>query len=375
MREFGNPCPVLLMTRTLGHGGTERQLAETALSLDRRRFTPFVACVDSGGFRADELRAAGIEILELPMRSLLGRDCVAAVARLRRFVREKGIRLIHAFDPPMNVFGVPVGQILGVPAVLSSQRCFEDTIWPKYRRPVAFAHRLADGAVANCQAMADYLRDFYRVPADRVRICHNGCDTDRFSPPTSRTPPHQPLIGTVCVLREEKSLATLVRAFGMLQRNRTKLAIVGDGPERPALEKLANELGLGSSCEFYNAVSNVADWLRRIDVFVLPSRSEAFSNSLLEAMSSGCCVIASRVGGNVEMVRDGFNGLLFDPGSPESLVASMRQVIDDPALRQSLAANARQEVLARYSKPASARRMGEIYLEFLARGGVQLCAE
>src|SRR5215469_16064401 len=122
-----NPRQIMLMTRTLGHGGTERQLTELALSLDRTLFTPNVCCVTSEGFRADELRREGVSILELPIRSFTSLQCLTAAIRFRKYVRANRIELIHTFDTPMNIFGVPAARLFGTP-VLSSQRCFEDVI-------------------------------------------------------------------------------------------------------------------------------------------------------------------------------------------------------------------------------------------------------
>jgi Glycosyltransferase Family 4 len=113
--------PVLLMAEQLGSGGTERQLAETAMMLDQARFEPWVASMRPG-FLQEDLRRAGVGLIELPMRSFLSADTVTQGARLWRELRQKRIQLVHTFDFPMTAFGVPVARLAGVPAVLSSQR-------------------------------------------------------------------------------------------------------------------------------------------------------------------------------------------------------------------------------------------------------------
>jgi glycosyltransferase involved in cell wall biosynthesis len=112
----------------------------------------------------------------------------------------------------------------------------------------------------------------------------------------------------------------------------------------------------------------VAEWLREIDIFVLPSRSEALSNSLLEAMASGCCPVASRVGGNTELIRHDENGILFEAGDVEQLSKVLETLGELPALRDQLAARARSTA-EQYSIGASARRMEEIYAEFIEASG------
>jgi glycosyltransferase involved in cell wall biosynthesis len=102
---------------------------------------------------------------------------------------------------------------------------------------------------------------------------------------------------------------------------------------------------------------------------VLPSLSEAFSNALLEAMGCRCCAIASDTGGNPDLIRDGETGLLFAAGNAESLAERLSQALDDRALRTRLSENALEAVQTRFSREAAARRMGEIYLEFLEKQG------
>ncbi len=143
-----------------------------------------------------------------------------------------------------------------------------------------------------------------------------------------------------------------------------KLAIVGSGPCLPDLQAQARALGILSDCIFQPATPQVADWLRAIDIFVLPSHSEALSNSLMEAMASGCCVAASRVGGNPELVQHGETGMLFGPRDRAGLVLEvLRALVSDPGRRkQQLASNAAHLIQQpAFSLAASARRMGEIY--------------
>jgi len=176
------PLNVMLMTRTLGHGGTERQLTETALALDPAAFAAHVACVDSTGFRADELRERGIPILEVPINSLKDPRSFRLLAGLAGYLRRHSIDLLHSFDTSTNTFGVPVAKLPGGPVVLSSQRCYETTIWPGNRKLNRIAHRMADGIVVNCEGVRRHLRDDYGLPAGKIHVCRNGLDTSVFHP-------------------------------------------------------------------------------------------------------------------------------------------------------------------------------------------------
>src|SRR5271165_4348840 len=365
------PASVLLLTRSLGEGGTERQLAELARAFDPKRFIPHIGCSVASGFRADELRRSGLSILHLPMNSLVSRQGLEAIVRLKRYVRANGIELVHAFDAPMIVFGVPAGRLSAAQVVLSSQRCYEDTIYPPHQKYVHLSHRLAHGVVANCDAMRKHLLEHYHVPDRKIRVCHNGLDTTVFRPGPRRRPPELKqaslVIGVVSVLRAEKALPLLLEAFCAV-RDVTlglMLLIVGSGPEEAGLRELSEKLGIAGQCVFQPATRDVAGWLHAIDIFVLPSRSEALSNAIMEAMGCGCCVVASRVGGNPELVEDGKTGLLFESGDSNALAEQLRRLIEHEQLRQTLAAAGAEKISIRFSIQTSANRMQEIYDEFL----------
>jgi len=172
----------------------------------------------------------------------------------------------------------------------------------------------------------------------------------------------------VCALRPEKGLDTLLDAFAAVRglEPGMKLAIVGSGPCLAALQDRARALGVLPDCVFEPATPHVADWLHAIDIFVLPSLSEAFSNSLMEAMACGCCVAASRVGGNPELVVHGETGMLIEPRDAAGLAEVLRLLVRDPARRGELATNAARLVNKRFSLATAARTMGEIYTGLLA---------
>jgi len=137
--------------------------------------------------------------------------------------------------------------------------------------------------------------------------------------------------------------------------------IVGSGPEGERLQSQARQLGILEKCVFVPATDRVAAWLRAMDIFVLPSLSEAFSNSLMEAMACGCCPVASRVGGNPELLGDSERGVLFEAGNPVELAAVLHSLIGDRQRREVLAAAAASFIRSGFSIESSAARMQEIY--------------
>jgi glycosyltransferase involved in cell wall biosynthesis len=361
--------PVMLVTRELGLGGSERQVAETALALDRGRWQPHVACFAGGGFRARELEEAGVPILDLGLTSLISPTALNCAARFGRYLTRHDIRVVHAFDVPANLFATPVARCYRVPIVLSSQRAHRNLTSRGQRHLLRLTDRIVDGIVVNSQAVARELSAEDGVPASMIRLAHNGVDTSVFHRGRAAASlPFQEgelIIGVICALRPEKGLHLLLDAFAQVRGAR--LLIVGSGPILGELESRATALGLRDACHFQPAVADVACWLRAIDVFVLPSLSEALSNSLLEAMACGCCPIASDVGGNPELITDGETGLLFPAGDAGALANRLGRVLEDPALRKQLAGTAEQRAHTKFAREAAAARMGEIYREFLTR--------
>lgn len=366
------PVPILLVAQALTQGGSERQLAETAKTIDRSRFSPHVGVFRSHGFRLDELRAAGIPVACFPLSSFKSPRSVASAAwAMGRYLRKHRIRLVHSFDLPSNVLAVPVARAFQTPVVVSSQRAFRALAPEGFRRFLRFTDCLVDAVVVNCRALERHLVEDENVSPVRVRLCHNGIDTAVFRPGPNVRPPELEgaslVVGVVCALRPEKGLPTLVEAFAKVRRGDSgmRLVIVGSGPVLPELEKLRNRLDLSGVCVFTPSTPDVVRWLRGIDIFVLPSLSEAFSNSLMEAMACGCAVVASRVGGNPELVEHGERGLLFQAGNPDDLAAQIARLAQDEDARRCVADSGRRFIAANFSIAAAASRMAEIYSSLL----------
>ena len=365
------PIPVLLMSRELGSGGSERQLTQTARFLDRSLFQPHVGCFHEAGFRAQELRAEGIPVVRFPVRSFYSPSTLKPLFEMGGYLSRHKIALVHTFDYPLNSFGVPAARAFGVRVVLSSQRARRNLAPPLYRHILRLTDMMVDGIVVNCEHMRRHLVDDERVRPSLIDLCYNGIDTSAFFP-CPLQPKMQPegagvVIGVVAVLRPEKGLRTLLDAFAQVRNIRPglRLMIVGSGPQRVDLEAHAGNLGILQDCIWEADTADVAGRLRAIDIFVLPSLDEALSNSLMEAMACGCCPVASNVGGNPELVMEGRTGLLFRPGDASELAAKLRILIEQASLRESLAESAASFIKDNFSIQTAANRMAEIYEKYL----------
>jgi glycosyltransferase involved in cell wall biosynthesis len=169
-----------------------------------------------------------------------------------------------------------------------------------------------------------------------------------------------------------KGADILIRAWGLFAKTcpgAAQLVIVGDGPEREAVGEIARELRVGDSVEFCGFQEDVRAYYQAADIFVLPSRTEGFSNALREAMACALPVIASNAGGTPDVVREGVEGLLFESESEQALASCLERLVRDQAFRRTLGEQACQTV----TETGGSALMGNLrdaYLELLSRNGL-----
>jgi L-malate glycosyltransferase len=368
------PLPVLLMARELNFGGIERDVSKFARHLGNYGIAPHVACFNPGGIRWREIEAAGIPVLHVPVTSFKSRSALTGARLVRDYIRKHNINVIHSFDDGSNIFNAVVGRMIGVPVVLASQLGARKLSSLKNRVMTGiFVDRLATHAFVNCEALADELVKEWHVSRKGIHVCYNGFETDQFNP-ENRTRPQRlqdasVVIGTVALLRPEKNLGVLIDAFAKvhLQDPQARLLIVGSGPLKEELERRVRELQIAEACIFEEATTTPALWMRAIDVFVLPSRSEAFSNALLEAMACGCCPVGSRVGGMPELIRHGKHGFLFDPYNVDDLAEQLCRLTLNPALRNEMAAEAVRFAFENLTIEVASQRLASLYRELLGK--------
>lgn len=354
------------MVRELTLGGCERDLTKIATHLDRSRFTPHVGCFIAKGVRFEELRAHDIPVIQLPVRSFMPGPFLAGAREMSRYIRAHAIRLVHCFDVPTTLFGVPVARACRIPGI-ASQLSYRNYLYSRRDRfLLRIVDRISSKIVVNSKEIQRHLSHDFGIPPALIHLCYNGVDTLEFHAVRRRLPELQAarlVIGIVCALREEKGLPLLIEAFARVrgQQDSIKLVIVGDGPMRARIEALRDQLALQQDLLLVPATPRVAPWMRSIDIFVLPSTSESFSNSLLEAMACGCCVIGSRVGGTPELISEGQSGLLFDSGDVDGLAKSLKKVIADDDFRNRLAAAAAQRAATGFSIESAVERTQALY--------------
>ena len=237
-------------------------------------------------------------------------------------------------------------------------------------RATELVYRAPDRVVTISSGVADGLVRDFGVPRDRVRVVHNPVAVARISQRAQEA-------GGVCFpsrfivacgrLHRQKGFDVLLRAVGRLRDAELAVVLLGEGPERGALEALARELGLGARLVMPGFVENPWAWIARASAFVLPSRWEGFASVLVEAMACGTPVVAADCDyGPREIVHDGQTGLLARTDDAASLAAGIHRVLVDPALGKELAARGRMRAMD-FDAPSIAGRYADLVHEAATR--------
>ncbi|MDP2252992.1 MAG: TIGR03088 family PEP-CTERM/XrtA system glycosyltransferase [Thiobacillus sp.] len=225
--------------------------------------------------------------------------------------------------------------------------------------------------IAVSQDLETWLRLAIRVPPRKLHQIYNGVDSAKFHPREGARPafahPESIVFGSVGRMVAVKDYPTLTRAFIQLVRQqperaaRARLVIVGEGPARKTCLDLLQAAGLAHLAWLPGVRDDIADIMQVLDVFVLPSKNEGISNTILEALASGLPVIATAVGGNLELVEDGVNGLRVTPGDVAGMAQALLGYLDTPARIAEQGANARRIAEQRFSIPAMAEAYSTVY--------------
>lgn len=357
--EIDSRARVAVFLTSFHPGGTERQMVELVRRLDTARFSVRVACLHHEGAWASRAAENAAELVEFPISGFAHPSAMRAVRAFAGWCRQRAVQIVQTCDYYANVIGLAGAALARVPVRIGSRRELKPDKSRAQLTVQRVAYLVAHRVVANSPAAARQLGE-EGLAADRIRIIPNGLEVERFHGKV-----HGPIetIVTVANLRPEKSHDVLLEAFARTAaKRRLRLRIVGDGPCRSALERQARELGLGRRVEFLGHREDVADLLGLSDLFILPSRSEAFPNSALEAMASGLPVIASAVGGLLDLIDDGRNGLLVPPGDAGALTAAIDRLVAQPTLAAALGESARRHVRDRYSFDRMVASFEHLYL-------------
>ena len=369
---------MLLLVDSFDVGGAEGQILLLArLLLESRRYNVHLACLNRRGKLHAEAESLGVgDIPEFPLTSFYDRNMARQLRRLRAFLREREVDVVHTEGFYTNVFGVTGAALARVPARVAFRG--ETGGW-RTRKQNALERavfRLASVVHANSEAVKKFLLA-EGVPERRIAVVYNGLDLARVTPRASLTREEalaasglptggaRRFVTIVANMRHEvKDHPMFLRAARRVRERVPDAAFVlaGEGELVPELKKMADELGLDGAAFFPGRCDHVAELLFASDVCVLSSKAEGFSNSILEYMGAARPVVATDVGGAREALgADGEAGHLVASGDDEALAARVVELLRDPEGARAMGARGRLRVERLFSAQVQLERTAELY--------------
>ena len=365
---------ILILTDTaiLGAGGSERFLRNLLQHLPRGTCDVDVLQLAAPpASPVGTLAASNVHLLHRPIGAIYGGAGLLTLAQVRRMVRRGHYDVVHSQHEKSDLINALLPRGRGAPRMLSNRRDmgFQKTARVRWLMQ-KLDHRF-DCIVAPSRAILEALT---HAPPARMICIPNGVDTRRFAPvnPALRMRlredlgcgPGELVVGCVAGLHPVKRHVDLVDAFARVhsQLPQARLLLVGEGRTRDVIETRIAALGLHGAVRLIGERRDISRVLPAFDVFALVSESEGMSNAILEAQSCGLPVVATRVGGNPELV-DADCGVLVKPHDPPALAQALLELLPDTARRIRLGAAARARVRARHSLQAMANAYLELYRE------------
>lgn len=365
-------------------GGMENGLVNLVNGLPRDHFRHAIVCITKSSDFAKRLDVENVHIYELDKKE--GKD-FAVYLRFWRLLRELRPAIVHTRN--LGTLDLaPVAMLAGVPLRIHGEHGWDaGDVFGQSRR-YRWLRRACDVAVSEYVAVSkdikQWLCDAAGTAPDRVQQIYNGVDVQQFNPDgrvakleSMGRDKNTVVIGTVGRLDRIKNFDVLIRAFASVvakslsNQGALRLVIVGDGPEMSNLRDLVAELGLDNIVLLTGKRTDIAELLRAMRLFVLPSQNEGISNTVLESMATGIPVIATRVGGNPELVVDGETGSLISPNDPVALEAAIERYLSSPELIDLHGRAARERVVKVFSLTTMLQSYRQLYDRLLGMSQAQ----
>jgi L-malate glycosyltransferase len=372
---------VFYLLDSLNVGGTETQAVELARRMPAAGYQVTLGCLRAQGPLLQRLAETPVVLQEFhPNGGIDSPAGIYQLLRLSRFLRKQKFDIVHTHDLWSNLMGVPAARLAGVPAIISSRRDLAHFDWyqGKRRAWLRRIQNLSGAVLANASPIREALIAEDRFAPEKVHVIHNGIDVEKFRNARDRRDILFPNVGdaTLVVLvgnmhSDVKGHPQLIECAPRVTREfpAVRFVLVGDGAQRAQFEQQVASLGLTENFLFLGSRADIPDILAACDIAVLPSRAEGLSNALLEYLATGLPTVASRVGGNPELVQDGVSGYLVPPDNSDALGMALLKMLRDPELTRRFGERGRQFVVQNFSFERLVREVDALYTALLRGHG------
>lgn len=357
---------VLHIALQIETGGMEKLLVEFARCANRNQYDLRFLSIERCRSIADEILAQGWPIETLAERPGLRPRLVLRLAKIFREVRPD---IVHTHNTKPLIYAGPAARMAGVRRIVHTRHGQRFGASRSETTLFRLASYTADRIVTVSHDSARLSRD-EGIASNKITTIWNGINVERFNYLGPQIAGPAIMVGR---LSPEKDVESLIRAVAIITREEPsfRLQIAGDGERMPDLRRLAADLGVEGAVRFLGEVQDIPALLARASLFVLSSLTEGISLTLLEAMARGLPVVATRVGGNTEVVSEGQTGLLVSAQSPPELAAAMLSLYRDPAARRSMGKAGRSRVELHFEVRRMVAEYERLYLRLLDPGPSQ----
>lgn len=364
--------------------GVPRHVIDMAAGLDPEKFAVEILTGHSEANEGDLWQEAvdrGLSVVRVePMRRRVNlRSDVSALWRIYRHLRRSPCDIVHTHISKAGILGRLAAHRAGVPIVLHTYHGVPAEWEGGGRAARVFrycemkAARSTDTLVAVSHAVKSALREMSIGKDSHWQVIYNGVAPSFFEPQAVSPPIGDPLLLAIGSLTREKGIDVLIGALPKLRQEHPelRLCLVGDGPLREELERQVAQLGLGDCVHFAGIVQDVRPWLQRCTLLIAPSLNEGMGLAAVEAMAMQRPVIASGVGGLLEVVEDGQTGRLVIPGDLNILAEEIHVLLRDPAECIRLGGNGRERARQYFSLEQSVNQLQDLYERLVNERGLR----
>lgn len=374
---------VFFLLDSLNVGGTETQAVELAIRLNSEHYEVTLGCLRARGPLLERLAGSAVSVCEFYPKG--GFDSIGGMYQMFRlaiFLRRGSFRIVHAHDLYSNLLGIPAAVIARVPVIISSQRDLAHLGLYQTRRRVWLRRlqKLSTAVLTNASAVRDAVLAEKQFAPENVRVIHNGVDLQKFAHGTrdrawlTQGSSQEKWIALVGNMHSDvKGHPWLIAAAKTItfEFPEVRFVLMGDGDLRKDYERQVAELGLGRHFLFLGRRDDVPRVLACCDIAVLPSKAEGLPNAVLEYLAAGLPTVATRVGGNAEIIDDGKTGILVPPESSPALAEAILRLLRDPRFASSLGKNGREYVASEFSFQKMIENTDKLYTELLHSRGAE----
>jgi glycosyltransferase involved in cell wall biosynthesis len=355
-------------SRTLGGG--ERAVLQLASQLPEHGFQASILTffLDPES-PARKMTTAPIYLL--PLRRTCGIGGLHAAFQFRQLIMREGVAIVHTVFESSDLFAGFVTRASSRAKLVWSRRDMGILRKPKHRIAYRLMARIPHAVVAVSEEVRQYCVRTDGINSARVHTIYNGLNIERFVNTGNRSRGGQRVV-SVGNIRRVKGHDVFIRAAAIIAQRfpRARFTIAGEVLEQQYFQELLaliDNLGLADRFGFEGGVTDLPSFLEGADIFVLPSRSEGFSNALIEAMAASLPVVATRVGGNPEAVKDGVTGLLVSPEDPDALADALQELLSDSERSWAMGIAGRRLAINEFSNGRVIHQLAEIYQRLLSK--------